>query len=38
MSKRSVVKVVGPLAPFTAGWGNELKSRGYTQGLFKVGF
>lgn len=30
MSKRSVVKVVGPLAPFAAGWANELKSRGYT--------
>ena len=30
MSKRSGVIVVGPLAPFTAGWGNELKRRGYT--------
>src|SRR5665811_1541895 len=30
MSKRSVVKVVGPLAPFAAGWANELKRRGHT--------
>ena len=30
MSKRSVVKVVGPLAPFAAGWANELKNCGYT--------
>lgn len=30
MSKRSVVKVVGPLAPFAAGWTDELESRGYT--------
>jgi hypothetical protein len=30
MLKRSVVKVVGPLAPYAAGWANELKSRGYT--------
>jgi site-specific recombinase XerD len=30
MSKRSVVKVVGPLAPYAAGWADELKGRGYT--------
>lgn len=29
MSKRSVVKVTGPLVPFVVGWANELKSRGY---------
>jgi site-specific recombinase XerD len=30
MSKRSVVRVAGPLAPYATGWANELKSRGYT--------
>jgi hypothetical protein len=30
MSKVSVVKVVGPLAAYAAGFGRELKNRGYT--------
>ena len=30
MSKRAVVKVAGPLAPFATGRADELKSRGYT--------
>jgi len=30
MTGRSVVRVVGPLAPYAAGFDRELRSRGYT--------
>jgi integrase/recombinase XerD len=31
MAGRSVVKMVGPLAPYASGFGRELRSRGYTR-------
>ena len=31
MAGRSVVRMVGPLAPYASGFGRELRSRGYTR-------